>query len=112
MRSGDLGRSDREPIEERSAILGALLEEAPQHREVERLAEAARPRQQHDLGVGIDDRIHERGLVDVAIAVLPQRAEVREPKGEAQARGGHGAFSTRSIARSHGAGSAPRVNRA
>jgi hypothetical protein len=85
-----LGRRDGEAFEEGAAILGGLLEEAAQHREVERLAEAARPRQQHHLGVGADHRVHERRLVDVAIAILPQRAEVREPEGESYAGGRHG----------------------
>jgi hypothetical protein len=45
--------------------------------------------QQHHLGVGADHRPYERRLVHVAIAILPQRAEVGEPEGESHALGRH-----------------------
>ena len=75
-----LGRQrslDVQPREQRHEILGSLLDEAAQHRQVEGLAEAARSGQQQHLGVGLEHLGDQRGLVDIGVALLPQRAEVR-----------------------------------
>src|SRR5262249_44769422 len=57
---------DGEVLEEGGEVLGALLEEAPQHREVQGLAEAAGARQEDDLHArGVEQLADQVRLVDV-----------------------------------------------
>ena len=79
---------DLEVGEERAAIFGAALDVGGQGREVERLAEAPRPRQQQHAGVGAQHIDDERGFVDVERASAADVAEVRGADGEAGRRHG------------------------
>jgi hypothetical protein len=89
VRPGAPGRGHREAGEQRAPVVGALLQEALEHREVERLAEAAGPGQEQDLAAVVEHRVDQRGLVDVVVAALPQVAEVGDADGEAEGRGAH-----------------------
>ena len=66
-----------EAREEAREVLVALLEEAAEHREVQRLAEAAGPGQEEDLAPGASSSSRMRcDLVDVGEPLLAQLAEV------------------------------------
>ena len=73
---------DRQSVKEASvvdllALFGALvLEEAADHKLIERLAEAARPGKQRDLGIALDQLLDHKGFVDKIAVPVDQRFEI------------------------------------
>ena len=67
---------DVQSLEQRAPVVVAALDEPPQRRQVEGLAETARSRQQHDLGRFAQNLADERCLVDVCRVRLAELAEV------------------------------------
>ncbi len=79
---------DRQILEEVRKILIALLEPAAKHRQVQRLAEAARARKDDGLDTrSIEELADQAGFVDVFELLLPERAEIVEANGDAQRHG-------------------------
>ena len=76
------GLPDGEVTEQRAAIFVTALDESGQGREVERLAEAPRARQQQHACVRAQHIDDEGRLVDIAGATLAELAEVRGTDGE------------------------------
>ena len=53
-----------------------IFKEAPDHKLIERLAEAARPGKQRDLGIALDQLLDHKGFVDKIAVPVDQRFEI------------------------------------
>lgn len=70
---------DLEVLEKRGKVLGAPLEEAAQHRQIERLAKTPGARQKQNLdALAVDHFAQQARLVDINPALLPQLPEVAD----------------------------------
>ena len=75
----------REEPPARGRVLGRpALEEGPHHRQVQRLAKASWPRQQHRLGLVMDEFVEESRLVDIGQPPAAQFAELRDAEADAR----------------------------
>ena len=86
---------DREILKQVGEVLVPFLEPAAEHGEVQRLAEAPWPRQEHDLDPGaVEELLDQAGLVDVFEAAFAEFPKIVDADGDTERHGGANTLAT------------------